>query len=165
MSTLYNEEHLHHAKPLEHYADATQGQGMHPGWLLVIALAVGFVCYILFDGMKSETYFYEVDKAVAQGSALVGKTIRIKGKVEEGSVVGEAGQLERTFSIAERGKSLRVRYTKALPDTFKEGMEVVAQGKVDHHYVMQADEVLVKCPSRYEGGAPTKNESAKNMVR
>jgi len=135
--------------------DEDEEQGMPLGWIVAIMCAAAFVGYILFDGFKSETYFYEVDQAVAQGSSLVGKTVRIKGIVEEGSVVGEEGSLGRQFALAERGKSLRISYDKALPDTFKEGMEVVAQGTVNENYVLVADEVLVKCPSRYEGQAPT----------
>jgi cytochrome c-type biogenesis protein CcmE len=113
------------------------------------------VGYMLFDGFKSETYFYTVDQAVAQGPALPGQTIRVKGLVEPGSVVTEKGKLGTTFRVAEKGHSLAVSYDKALPDTFKEGMEVVVQGNVDSHYTLTADEVLVKCPSRYEGQAPT----------
>ncbi|MEM1348157.1 MAG: cytochrome c maturation protein CcmE [Myxococcota bacterium] len=138
-------------------ADEDEEQGMPLGWIVAILCAAAFVGYILFDGFKSETYFYEVDQAVAQGASLIGKTVRIKGIVEEGSVSGEEGSLGRQFALAERGKSLRISYDKALPDTFKEGMEVVAQGTVNEDYVLVANEVLVKCPSRYEGQAPTAN--------
>ena len=145
---------------LEDYAEPEE-QGMHPFFLVLLLGALAFGGYMMLDGFESETYFYEVDKAVAQKSGIVGKTIRIKGKVEPGSVVGKDGTLGRTFRLAEKGKSLTVTYDKALPDTFKEGMEVVAQGRVDQNYVMKADEVVVKCPSRYEGNAPT-GEQAKD---
>ena len=145
-----------HVSPLEDYIQSEpEAAGMHPGWILAILAAVGVVCFMLLDGLKSETYYYEVHDAVAQGTELVGQQVRIKGIVEEGTIVGEDGKLGRTFSISERGKSLRVTYDRALPDTFEEGVEVVALGTVDSDYVLVADEVLVKCPSRYEGGAPT----------
>ena len=130
-------------------------QGLHPAILFAIVAAVGLIAYMLFDGMKSETYFYEVDQAVAQGPDLVGQTVRVKGTVEPGSVIGRDGEVGRTFKIAHEGKLLTVRYDRALPDTFKEEVEIVAQGEVDEAYVLHADEVLVKCPSRYEGKAPT----------
>ncbi|WP_168210840.1 cytochrome c maturation protein CcmE [Persicimonas caeni] len=125
-------------------------------WPIVLALlvAVSLVGYVIFDGLEAETYFYTVDEAVAQGDDLVGQTVRIKGKVEPGSIEGEAGTLGRKFQVAEKGKTIWVTYDRALPDTFEEGVEVVAQGTVNDSYTLEADEVMVKCPSRYEGQGP-----------
>ncbi|MEZ4458920.1 MAG: cytochrome c maturation protein CcmE [bacterium] len=120
--------------------------------LLVIVVGVAFV---VLDGMKSQTYFYTVDEAVAQGADLAGQTVRIKGKVEPGSVVGEQGHLGRVFSVTENGKSIKVTYDRAMPDTFAEEREVVVHGTVTDDLVVEADEVLVKCPSKYEGAPPT----------
>lgn len=134
--------------------DATaQGAGVNI-WLIVAGLAVvGILAgLVMFDGFEAETYFYDVDQAIAQGDDLVGQTVRIKGQVETGTVRGKDGDLGRTFRIAERGESIWVTYEGVLPDTFEEGVEVVAQGTVDEDYTLVADEVLVKCPSRYEGG-------------
>lgn len=134
----------------------SSGEGVG-NWPLVVALlvAVALVGYVITDGLESQTYFYTVDQAVAQGNDLVGQTVRVKGQVEEGSIVGEDGQLGRAFRIAEKGKTLAVTYDRALPDTFKEGVEVVAQGTVDDSHTLVADEIMVKCPSRYEGAPPT----------
>lgn len=123
--------------------------------LLVAMVAVGF---IVVDGLKSETYFYSVDEAVDRGDALVGKTVRVKGVVMAGTINGAPGELGYNFRIAEQGKSMRITYSRALPDTFQEGTEVVAQGRVDETLTLDADEVLVKCPSRYEGAPPTAHE-------
>lgn len=152
--TPYDEYHDAHLDELESTLEP-EGRGLHPAILLAILAAVGLVVFMLVDGMKSETYFYEVHQAVAQGPDLVGQTVRVKGTVEEGSIVGEDGKLGRTFRISHKGKTLEVSYDRALPDTFKKGVEVVAQGEVNDGYVLEADEVLVKCPSRYEGKAPT----------
>ena len=135
-------------------------QGFGLGWVIAITLAVALVGYMFFDGFKSETYFYEVHEAVAQGEALVGQEVRIKGVVEPGTVEGKAGELGRAFRITEEGKSIAVYYDRALPDTFQEGLEVVAHGTVSQDYVLQADEVLVKCPSRYEEGPATEHPAS-----
>ncbi|MGM0555690.1 MAG: cytochrome c maturation protein CcmE [Myxococcota bacterium] len=146
-------DELDELEPLE------EGEGIG-NWPIVVALvfAAALIGYVVMDGLESQTYFYEVDQAVAQGEDLVGQTVRVKGEVEAGSVVGESGQLGRSFKVAAKGKSLDVRYEKALPDTFKDGVEVVIQGDVDDSYVLQADEVMVKCPSRYEGAPPTAHQ-------
>jgi len=140
---------------LEETLGADEPSGLHPGWIVAILAMACFIAFMLLDAFESETYFYEADVAVAQGPDLIGQTVRVKGIVEPGSVVGEDGKLGRSFRIAEKGKSIKVHYGKALPDTFEEGIEIVAQGEVDDDYVLQADEVVVKCPSRYEGDAPT----------
>lgn len=123
--------------------------------LVVAATVIGFV---VVDGMGSETYFYTADEAVAQGAELAGQTVRIKGIVEPGTVIGKDGELGRVFRVAEKGKSIQVTYDKAMPDTFDENMEVVVSGKVGDDMIVVADEVLVKCPSRYEGSPPTGEE-------
>lgn len=129
-------------------------------WGLVIGLVVAatVIGFVVIDGMESETYFYTADQAVAQGPELVGQTVRIKGIVEPGTVIGKDGDLGRQFRVAEKGKSISVTYDKAMPDTFDENMEVVVSGTVNDKMVVVADEVLVKCPSRYEGNPPTASE-------
>lgn len=151
------------ALALDQDLDTTEaGAGLHWAWILAIVLGAGGLAYMMFDGFKSETYFYTVDQAVAQGPALPGQVVRLKGIVEPGSVVSEPGKLGTAFRIAENGKSMAVTYDKAMPDTFKEGMEVVVQGEVGKNYTVSADEVLVKCPSRYEGQAPTTEGQAEH---
>lgn len=158
------EEHL---EPEEGRPDAmhetSEATGM--AWwsvlgIVVVAIAIGFV---VMDGLKSETYFYTVDQARAEGTDLSGQHVRIKGTVEPGSVVGNDGELGRTFRIAENGKSIAVSYARAMPDTFDENMEVVVQGTVNDDMVVEADEVLVKCPSRYEGNPPTANDKQASL--
>lgn len=126
-------------------------------WLLVVGLLVAAVgvTFLAVDGMGAETYFYTVDQAVAQGTDIVGQNVRVKGKVEPGSIVGKAGELERAFRVIENGESIAVVYAKAMPDTFDENMEVVVEGVVGKDMTIDASEVLVKCPSRYEGAPPT----------
>ena len=135
-------------------------QGLHPAWIVAILAAMGLVAYMLFDGTSSETYFFEVDQAVARGEKVAGSVIRVKGEVEKGSIVASPGQLRTVFRLTANGESMLVTYDKAMPDTFEEGVEVVAQGKVNDRLEMSADEVVVKCPSRYEDQPPTGHEAA-----
>lgn len=125
-----------------------------PSWGLLIGVLVAMVAvgFVVFDGMKSETYFFDVHEAVERNDDLVGETIRIRGDVQPGTFEGGLGQLESRFEVATEGQSLIIKYDRALPDTFEEDSEVVVQGRLEQGGVMYADEVLVKCPSRYEGG-------------
>jgi len=85
------------------------------------------------------------------------RQIRVKGNVVDGSIEGKEGEVGRAFAISEKGEQIRVEYDKALPDTFEEGVQVVATGKLNGE-TLTASEIMVKCPSRYEGEPPTARE-------
>lgn len=141
---------------LDAQLDHEETEGGAPWYaVLAVVVALGIGLLVVTTGLGAETPFYTVDEAVAAEAVEAGARLRIKGIVEPGSVTGSPGEIGRSFAIAEKGKSLRVQYDRALPDTFQEGMEVVAEGEVGDDGVLVADEVLVKCPSRYEGQAPT----------
>ena len=129
-------------------------------WRLVVGVVVSaaVIGLLVVDGLGSETYFFTVNEAVSQSTSLAGQTIRVKGKVVDGSIEGDKGGVGRTFSISEKGETIRISYDKAMPDTFKEDVQVVATGEIDASGTLKADEILVKCPSRYEGKPPTAHE-------
>lgn len=124
---------------------------------LVTALVLGL---LVIDGLESETYFFTVDEAVAEADSVQNRQIRVKGNVVDGSIVGEEGSVGRTFKISEKGEEIRIKYDKALPDTFDEDVQVVATGTLDGK-TLRASEIMVKCPSRYEGKPPTAHEGKK----
>lgn len=129
-------------------------------WRIVVGVvaSAAILGFLVVDGLGSETYFYTVDEATAQQSSLVGDTIRVKGTVVEGSVDNYDDRVGRSFEISEKGESIRVTYDQATPDTFDEGVQVVATGRLSKSGTLEADEVLVKCPSRYGEEPPTAKE-------
>ena len=126
-------------------------------WRFVVGLLVAGagIAYLVTDGIGSETYFFEVDEAVARSSSLVGERVRVKGTVVEGSIEGAEGTIGRDFTLSAKGETIRIQYDQAMPDTFKEESKVVATGELASRGTLEADKVLVKCPSRYEGKPPT----------
>ncbi len=124
------------------------------GLIIGVFVAMAAIAFVVFDGMQAETYFFDVHEAVERSDELVGETIRIRGDVQPGTFEGGEGQLESRFKVATEGQSMKIVYRRALPDTFEEDSEVVIQGRLEEGLVMYADEVLVKCPSRYEGAPP-----------
>ena len=133
-----------------------------PSWALIIGslVAIAAIAFLVFDGLKAETFFFDADQAVERGEDLIGQTIRVRGTVEPGSYQPALGRLDNTFRISEQGVSMTIVYDRALPDTFQEDSEIVTQGRFDEALVFHADEVLVKCPSRYEGAPPSVSDSA-----
>lgn len=110
-----------------------------------LAVAVGLVLYAL----KNNVSLYFTPTQVFNNEAPQGRSFRIGGLVEEGSVQREADGLTVNFVITDTAKSIPVVYKGILPDLFKEGKGVVAQGKVEADGVMHAEEVLAKHDENY----------------
>jgi cytochrome c-type biogenesis protein CcmE len=110
-----------------------------------VATAVGLVLYAL--GGNVNLYFTPTQ--VFNNEVPSGRSFRIGGLVEEGSVKREKDGLTVNFVITDTHKSIPVVYKGILPDLFKEGKGVVAQGKVEANGVMVAEEVLAKHDENY----------------
>ena len=113
--------------------------------LVGLSMAVGLVLYAL----KSNVSLYFTPTQVFNNEAPQGRSFRIGGLVEAGSVVREKDGLSVRFRITDTQKSLTVVYKGILPDLFKEGKGVVAQGKMEADGMMHADEVLAKHDENY----------------
>lgn len=111
--------------------------------LAILAVAVGLVLYAL----KSNIVFFFTPTQIAANEAPQGRAFRIGGMVETGSVVREG--LDVQFRVTDTVKTIPVVYRGTLPDLFREGKGVVAQGKVGPDGVFKADEVLAKHDENY----------------
>src|SRR5512137_1281533 len=119
-------------------------------WFIVagvalVAAAVGLVLYAL----KNNVSLYFTPTQVYNKEAPQGRSFRIGGLVEEGSVKREEDGLTVHFSITDTAKTMPVTYKGILPDLFKEGKGVVAQGKLQADNVFYAEEVLAKHDENY----------------
>ncbi|MGC2166928.1 MAG: cytochrome c maturation protein CcmE [Gallionella sp.] len=110
-----------------------------------VSLAVGLVLYSL----RGNVNLYFTPTQVFNSEAPVGRSFRIGGLVEEGSIKRQSSGLTVNFIITDTRRSIPVVYTGILPDLFKEGKGVVAQGRVDANGLMVADEVLAKHDENY----------------
>jgi len=111
--------------------------------LAVLAVAIGLVLYAL----KSNIVFFFTPTQIAANEAPQGRAFRVGGMVETGSVVRNG--LEVRFRVTDTVKTIPVIYRGTLPDLFREGKGVVAQGKVGPDGVFRADEVLAKHDENY----------------
>jgi cytochrome c-type biogenesis protein CcmE len=112
--------------------------------LSVLALAVLLVAVALRDTIV----FFLTPKEVVEKSIPAGKRIRLGGLVVEGSLNRGAG-MQVEFAITDRAKTIFVSYTGILPDLFREGQGVVAEGKLDGAGHFLADVVLAKHDENY----------------
>ena len=113
--------------------------------LAAVALAVGLV----LNALKDNVSLYFTPSQVYNKEAPLDRSFRIGGLVEAGSMKREGDGLTVRFVITDLKKSLPVVYKGILPDLFKEGKGVVAQGKMEADGMMHASEVLAKHDENY----------------
>ena len=114
------------------------------GGMGFLALAAGLTFYAL--GQRTSYFYMPADLATA--SVAPGQRFRLGGLVENGTV--ERGQgLDIAFSVTDRERSVKVRYTGILPDLFREGQGVVTEGTLGADGVFVADNVLAKHDETY----------------
>ncbi len=113
--------------------------------VVAVAAAVGLV----LNALKNNVSLYFTPTQVYNKEAPEGRSFRIGGLVEQGSVKRESDGLTVHFVITDTHKSMPVVYKGILPDLFKEGKGVVAQGKMEADGVMHAEEVLAKHDENY----------------
>ena len=110
-------------------------------------LALGIAAYFVLNAFQSNLVFFFSPTQVAAGEAPKNRTFRIGGLVKEGSV--KRDNLTVSFVVTDTSKEVPTTYTGILPDLFKEGKGVVAQGKFDTSGKFVATEVLAKHDENY----------------
>ena len=115
------------------------------GGVSALAVAVGLV----LKAFQSNLVFFFTPTQIAAGEAPQGKTFRIGGLVENGSLRREADGTQISFRVTDNARTIQVAYKGILPDLFKEGRGVVAQGQVQPDGSFRASEVLAKHDENY----------------
>jgi cytochrome c-type biogenesis protein CcmE len=113
------------------------------GGVLVLVLAAAFV----LNAFQNNLVFFFTPTQVLKGEAPQNKTFRIGGLVKVGSLQRNGSDV--SFVVTDTAQDIPVRYSGLLPDLFKEGKGVVAQGRLDAQGLMTASEVLAKHDENY----------------
>ena len=112
--------------------------------LVVLAFAAGLVLYALRDSIV----FFSTPSMAAEQHIVAGKRFRLGGLVQPGSFKCGDGTTV-TFDVADGSAKLPVTYKGILPDLFREGQGVVAEGALDPTGTFRADSVLAKHDENY----------------
>jgi len=120
----------------------------------VVAIAAGvaliaIAAALVLNAFQGNVVFFFSPSQVMAKEAPVEKTFRIGGMVEKGSLKRRADGLTVDFVVTDTAKSIPVVYTGLLPDLFKEGKGVVAQGRLGPDGRFHASEVLAKHDENY----------------
>ncbi len=112
--------------------------------LAVLAVALGLVLFALRDSIV----FFYAPSEVAEKGLKAGTRFRLGGLVKQGSIARGESQTV-SFVVADPNREVAVRYTGLLPDLFREGQGVVAEGVLQTDGSFKADSVLAKHDERY----------------
>ena len=113
--------------------------------LLGVAVAAGIATLAFRDNLQ---YFYNPSE-VAAGKVPEGKRFRVGGMVPKGSIQREPGNLTVLFAVTDYAHTVNIEYSGVLPDLFREGQGVVAEGVLEAGSAFRADAVLAKHDENY----------------
>jgi cytochrome c-type biogenesis protein CcmE len=122
--------------------------------------AIGVAAYLVLNAFQSNLVFFFTPTQVAKGEAPKNRTFRIGGLVKTGSV--KRDNMTVNFVVTDTAKDMNVSYTGILPDLFREGKGVVAQGKLAEDGKFTASEVLAKHDENY---MPPEAQSAMDQAQ
>jgi cytochrome c-type biogenesis protein CcmE len=112
-------------------------------------VALGVVTALVLSAFQENLVFFFTPSEVVANKAPQGRTFRIGGMVEKGSVRRQSDGVTVQFTVTDTAKTLPVVYKGSLPDLFREGKGVVAQGQLGADGVFRASEVLAKHDENY----------------
>src|SRR4030095_787516 len=116
-------------------------------FILVGLAGLGIATYLVASAFRNNLVFFFSPTQVVAKEAPVGRTFRIGGLVENGTLKRDG--LKVHFTVTDTAASVPVVYNGILPDLFKEGRGCVAQGKIGVDGVFVADQVLAKHDENY----------------
>jgi len=119
------------------------------GWIVAGLALLGIAVGLVLNAFRSNLVFFFTPTQVAAHEAPQGRAFRIGGLVEAGSLRREPNSLAVHFRVTDTAKTIDVAYTGLLPDLFKEGKGVVAQGTLASDGTFHATEVLAKHDENY----------------
>ena len=133
-------------------------------WVVAGLALVGVATGLVLNALKSNLNYFYSPSQVAKHEAPINRSFRLGGLVVEGSLKRQTDGLTVEFVVTDTATNIPVSYKGILPDLFKEGKSVVAQGKLNDKGLFVADEVLAKHDENYMPPEAAKAlEDAKKM--
>ncbi len=154
-----NEEELWEGPIPAHLA--RRRSGIKPQFLVAGLLLIGVIISLMVYGLTTAKAFWlTVDEVYQRESSLLSQRIRVNGVVVDGSEDWNPSEVTLRFKIEDEdnpNRQLEIVFYEPRPDNFHRAASVIAEGELLPGGVIEADVLLLKCPSRYE-------ESPENIV-
>ena len=134
---------------------STEGQQGSPTKFIVGGLViVAVVAYLIFSSIGGSTAYYQtVAELKAMGTDAIGERVRVVGLVDGDTIDWDDRNLDLAFEIVDDSGRLPVTYHGVRPDMFQDEAEAVVEGALNEDGVFEANNLLLKCPSKYEESA------------
>ncbi|MGD0015769.1 MAG: cytochrome c maturation protein CcmE [Bryobacteraceae bacterium] len=117
----------------------------------LVVVIVGMLVWLAAGGIsESKTYYKTVSEVQQMGQDAVGRRLRVAGNVEPGSIFRRGRQV--WFVLRQESRTLKVVYdgNSPLPDTFRDGAQALADGRMGPDNIFAASQIQAKCASKYE---------------
>jgi cytochrome c-type biogenesis protein CcmE len=118
---------------------------------VLVVVIIGTLAWLAVGGInESKTYYKEISELQAMSGQETEKRLRVAGDVQQGSIVRNGREV--AFTLTQNDLRLNVVYTGVdpLPDTFRDGAQALADGKLGADGVFRASKIQAKCASKYE---------------
>lgn len=126
-----------------------KNQGIRWGWIIFGLIAVALAAtLVLMQREGTFQYYMTVSEYLEQQSKYEGSKIKLAGKVKAGSITQTGSHYQ--FTVEDRAKEISVSFNGIVPDTFKEGVDVVVEGRGQSGNEFEAVSLLAKCASKYQ---------------
>ena len=135
---------------------------MKPKIIIGVVIIVVALAFLIYSGFQDNaSYYLTVSELFAKEDIGPEDGVRIHGFVDPASIKWDAQAIEVTFLLHEGGDTLCVYYRGVKPDQLTDGQRVVAEGHLRADGVFEAHKIMLKCPSKYEVGAPQNMKTKK----
>ena len=118
-------------------------------WIAAGLAGIGIAAALVLNAFQSNLVFFFTPSQVASNEAPRDRAFRIGGLVEAGSLARDRDGLTVKFRVTDTAMTIPVVYTGILPDLFREGKGVVAQGRIGTDGTFKASEILAKHDENY----------------
>jgi cytochrome c-type biogenesis protein CcmE len=109
---------------------------------------LGLAAFLVLSTLQDSIVFFYSPSDVEAKHIEPGQRVRIGGLVKEGSVARD-GSTQVSFDISDGAKTIKVNYKGLLPDLFREGQGIIAEGRIEKPGQLTADSVLAKHDENY----------------
>ncbi len=132
--------------------------------LLSVAVVGGGGGMLVYSSLAEAEYYKHVDEVTMDADRWLDKSLKVHGFVQPGTIEEriEGQTTVRTFILEYQGAHIKVTHMGPKPDTFRDLAEVVAKGKLvaaSDGPVLEASELMAKCPSKYEQNKRTREKT------
>jgi cytochrome c-type biogenesis protein CcmE len=116
------------------------------------------VAYLIYANTQANAVYYMTIPELKHCATCAVQTVRVEGVVQAGSIVRDDQAHLVNFVITDGHQTLPVAYTGIVPDIFRNGAQVVVEGRYSGQGAFQAQTLLTKCPSKFQSATPAASQ-------